>query len=86
MIVEDNLIKLDETIESLNDIKDAELNEEADDFMETQMALNLELKLSEQAKANCHTSRNNKKNVSQNTKKNQRSSPDMSRHQRLEIQ
>ena len=86
IILEDNYIKLDESFESMNDIKDAELNEEADDFMETHLAVNLELKVREQAKASCNTSRNNTKNVSQTTKKNQRSSPNMGRYHRLEIQ
>eukprot|EP00353_Schmidingerella_taraikaensis_P007572 CAMPEP_0185569076 /NCGR_PEP_ID=MMETSP0434-20130131/1819_1 /TAXON_ID=626734 ORGANISM="Favella taraikaensis, Strain Fe Narragansett Bay" /NCGR_SAMPLE_ID=MMETSP0434 /ASSEMBLY_ACC=CAM_ASM_000379 /LENGTH=64 /DNA_ID=CAMNT_0028183755 /DNA_START=84 /DNA_END=278 /DNA_ORIENTATION=- len=48
VIIEDeNQIRLGASIASNDEIDDAELNEEADDFMDTYLAVNLELKVRE---------------------------------------
>ena len=65
LILEDSQIKLGVSIASVNEFDDAELNEEADDFMETYLAVNLELKVNEKHhQPNSRTSRNNAKTVS----------------------
>ena len=90
VIDEDNQIKLAASIASANEIEDADLNEEADDFMETYLAVNLELKVREAQqppKASSRMSRNNAKTVS--SSKDKQSSPNMSRYHsanRLELQ